>query len=158
MTAEGKRLGFEDMCALLGLPASEKFTGSAERVIKNAALAPTYDMLSMSVYAPQLSNSNDADDGLALNFEGSKRWLTPKTITALANQCLVSTKRRNEWETQIAVALIETAKKVVGFVNTHPQDHFAKMAERMLELWSTGLEAFDLEAAKKIRDLNSKEK
>lgn len=198
LTAEGKRLGFEDMCALLGLPAREKFTGSVERVIKtigtycqgihikqsydhffgqyllastirngdahlknfglmydeikNAALAPTYDMLSMSVYAPHLSNSNDADDGLALNFEGSKRWLTPKTITALANQCLVSTKRRNEWETQIAVALIETAKKVVGFVNTHPQDHFAKMAQRMLELWSIGLEAFDLEAAKKIKD------
>jgi hypothetical protein len=120
--------------------------------IKNAALAPTYDMLSMSVYAPQLSNSNDADDGLALNFEGSKRWLTPKTITALANQCLVSTKRRNEWETQIAVALIEIAKKVVEFVNTYPQDDFAKMAQRMLELWSIGLEAFELEAAKKIRD------
>ena len=33
LTAEGKRLGFEDMCALLGLPAREKFTGSAERVI-----------------------------------------------------------------------------------------------------------------------------
>jgi hypothetical protein len=32
------------------------------------------------------------------------------------------------------------------------------MAQRMLELWSIGLEAFDLEAAKKIRELNSKEK
>ena len=30
LTAEGKRLGFEDMCALLGLPAREKFTGSVE--------------------------------------------------------------------------------------------------------------------------------
>jgi len=198
LTSEGKRLGFEDMCALLGLPAREKFTGSVERVIKtigiycqgghikqsydqffgqyllastirngdahlknfgliydeikNAALAPTYDMLSMSVYAPQLSNSNDADDGLALNFEGSKRWLTPKTITTLADQCLVSTKRRNAWKTQIAVALIETAEQVVEFVKTYPQDDFAKMAQRMLELWAIGLEALDLEAAKKIRD------
>lgn len=100
LAAEGKRMGFEDMCALLGLPARERFTGSVERVIKtiatychgghikrsydhffgryllaltirngdahlkkfglmygemnSAALAPTYDMLSISVYAPLL--------------------------------------------------------------------------------------------------------
>ena len=202
LTAEGTRLGFEDMGALLGLPARDKFTGSVERVIKtirtycqggqikqscdhffgqyllastirngdahlknfgliydeikSAALAPTYDMLSMSVYAPLLSNSSDADDGLALNFEGSKRWLTDKAIRALATQCLISTKRLNEWETQIAAALIETSKKVIKFLKAHPQHDFAQMAKRMLELWAIGLEVFKPEAAKKIRDLISK--
>lgn len=34
LTPEATRLGFEDMCALLGLPARDKFTGSVERVIK----------------------------------------------------------------------------------------------------------------------------
>jgi len=32
--AAGERLGFEDMCALLGLPAREKFVGSVERIVR----------------------------------------------------------------------------------------------------------------------------
>lgn len=32
--AEGQALGFEDMCALHGLPARDKFSGSAERIVK----------------------------------------------------------------------------------------------------------------------------
>ncbi|NYT61919.1 type II toxin-antitoxin system HipA family toxin [Alcaligenaceae bacterium] len=31
---QGLHIGFEDMCALFGYPASEKFTGSVERIIK----------------------------------------------------------------------------------------------------------------------------
>lgn len=34
VTGDGTRLGFEDMCALFGLPAKDKFTGSVERIIK----------------------------------------------------------------------------------------------------------------------------
>ena len=201
LTPEGSRLGFEDMCALLGLTARDKFTGSVERVIKtigtycqgaeikksldqffgqyllastmrngdahlknfgliyddlkSAKLAPTYDMLSMSVYAPTLANSDDADDGLAINFEGSKRWLTPKTIKGLAKQCLISTKSLNEWETRIADALVDTSKKVIEFLNENPDDSGASVAKRMLELWAIGLETFDGEAAQSIKDLNS---
>lgn len=32
--SEGARLGFEDMCALIGYPSSQKFTGSVERIVK----------------------------------------------------------------------------------------------------------------------------
>lgn len=202
LSPEGERLGFEDMCALLGLPAREKFTGSVERVIKtirtycqgsqvqksldhffgqyllasimrngdahlknfgliyddlkSATLAPTYDMLSMSVYAPTLANANDADDGLAINFEDSKRWLTPKTVKALATQCAINTKKLKQWEAQIAEALVHTSEKVVEFLNEHPEDHFAPMAKRMLELWVIGLEAFDTDAAKTIMNLYQK--
>ncbi len=201
LTPKGSRLGFEDMCALLGLTARDKFTGSVERVIKtigtycqggeikksleqffgqyllastmrngdahlknfgliyndlkSAKLAPTYDMLSMSVYAPTLPNSDDADDGLALNFGGSKRWLTPKSIKELAKQCLISTKSLNEWETRIADALVDTSKKVIEFLNEHPEDDVAPMAKRMLTLWAIGLEAFDGGAAQSIKDLTS---
>lgn len=201
LTSEGSRLGFEDMCALLGLSARDKFAGSVERVIKtigtycqggeikksldqffgqyllastirngdahlknfgliyddlnSTKLAPTYDMLSMSVYAPTLPNSDDADDGLALNFGGSKRWLTPKTIKELANQCLFSTKSLNAWETRIAGALVETSKKVIEFLDEHPGDDVAPMAKRMLTLWAIGLETFDGGAAQRIKDLTS---
>jgi serine/threonine-protein kinase HipA len=88
--------------------------------INNATLAPTYDMLSMSVYAPALANDNDADDGLAINFEGSKRWLTPKTIKALATQCLINSKQLKEWEIQVADALVQTSKKVIEFFKPTP--------------------------------------
>jgi hypothetical protein len=102
-----------------------------------------------------LPNSDDADDGLALNFGGSKRWLTPKTIKELANQCSISTKSLNAWETRIADALVETSKKVIEFLNENPDDSGASVAKRMLELWAIGLEAFDGEAAQRIKDLNS---
>ena len=202
LTSEATRLGFEDMCALLGLPARDKFTGSVERVIKtiktycqsgqiqkslnhffgqyllastmrngdahlknfgliyndikNATLAPTYDMLSMSVYAPALSCGNDADDGLAINFEGSKRWLTPKTIKALATQCLINSKQLKEWEIQVADALVQTSTKVIEFLNVHPADDFEPLAKRMLELWAIGLETFDNDAAKTIMNFYQK--
>lgn len=48
--------------------------------VETVELAPVYDMLSMAVYAPPLPNSRDANDGMAINFQGSKRWLTPDTI------------------------------------------------------------------------------
>ena len=120
--------------------------------IQSAVLAPVYDMLSMSVYAPRCSNSNDADDGMAINFEGSKRWLTSKTIKALASQCMLTTKQSKKWEERIADALVAIAAQVIEFVGTYPEDDFAIMARRMLELWSCGLDAFDSQAAQTIRE------
>jgi serine/threonine-protein kinase HipA len=197
LNSEGMSVGFEDMCALFGRPARDKFTGSVERLIKTigtfcqgekkrksfdqffgqyllastirngdahlknfgllyenmqaAELAPVYDMLSMSVYAPTLANSRDADDGMAINFEGSKRWLTPDSIQSLSTQCLLSAKSVKNWKAQIATALIETSDKVIEHLNEYPEDHFEPTAHRMLELWALGLEAFDSKAAQRIR-------
>jgi serine/threonine-protein kinase HipA len=199
ITANGNRLGFEDMCALFGLPAEDKFTGSVERMIKtigtfcqgqnksvsldqffgqyllattmrngdahlknfaliyddvaSATLAPGYDVLSMAVYAPVLPNSRDADDGMALSFQGTKRWLNAEMIRALATRCLVSDKRATQWKAQIATGLVETADKVVDHVNNHPKDDFAKTANRMLELWAIGLDTLDSTTAEQIRDI-----
>lgn len=197
----GEHLGFEDMCALLGLPAKDKFTGSVERLIRTigtychgekkrksfdhffgqyllastlrngdahlknfgllyedtttAELAPVYDMLSMSVYAPTLANSRDADDGLAINFEGSKRWLTTQTIDALAKQCLMTARNVKDWKAKIADGLIYTADEVLGYIKKYPEDNFAPTAHRMLELWAVGLDAFDSKAAQRLRNLTS---
>jgi len=189
-------IGFEDFCALFGLPARDKFTGSVERLIKTIGtycqgekkrhsfdrffgqyvlastirngdahlknfgliynnvetveLAPVYDMLSMAVYAPTLPNSRDANDGMAINFQGSKRWLTPDTIQSLSAQCLMTEKRVDEWKTQIAAALIETSGKVIDYLHKHPEDKFDSIADRMLELWAIGLETFDRKASQHI--------
>lgn len=197
VTEDGTRLGFEDMCALFGLPAKDKFTGSVERIIKtigtycqgkkrsasfdqffgqyllastmrngdahlknfaliyddvtNATLAPGYDILSMSVYAPVRSNSRDAEDDMAISFQGTKRWLTAEMITSLAMRCLITDKQLVEWKARIASALIETSEKVLDYVNNHPDDRFAQTARRMLELWAIGLDTFDHPTAERVR-------
>lgn len=196
VTPEGTHLGFEDFCALLGLPAREKFTSSVERMIKtidtfcqgdNKAdyldqffghyllastmrngdahlknfgliydqiqaprLAPVYDMLSMSVYAPTLPNARDADDGMAINFQGSKRWLRAEMIETLATRCLVSKKRSRQWQEQIAAALVQTSELVLEHLSNYPDDNFTSQADRMLELWAIGLETFDTTAAHRV--------
>lgn len=119
--------------------------------VQDVQMAPTYDMLSMSVYAPSRSNSLDADDGMAINFEGSKRWLTPQSIRSLASKCEAHPKRLKEWEAQIADALVDTSKAVITFLKDHPSDHFESIAKRMLILWSIGLEIFNSKAATAIR-------
>jgi len=201
VNADASHLGFEDICALFGLPAKDKFTGSVERLIKiietycqglqknksldqffgqyvlastirngdahlknfgllyaditNAQLAPVYDMLSMAVYAPPRPNARDADDGMALQFQGSKRWLTAPMINALATRCLITAKRAGQWKSQIATALVETSEKVRAYLSTHPEDDFAPAAHRMLELWAIGLDTLDSAAAKRLRDIGS---
>ena len=186
---DGSRYGFEDMCALLGLPTREKFTGSVERVIKairdycptklahasvdqffgqyllcnairngdahlknfgliytglhDVKLAPVYDMLAMSVYAPQQSVSSDADDGMALNFAGSKRWLTEKAIKQLADRCLISASSKLRWARVIRQSVLETAHEVMEHLDRHPEDDFGAQAGRMLTLWSHGIQCLD---------------
>ena len=197
---DGGRLGFEDMCALLGLPSRDKFTSSAERIVKairdycpgaqaqpsidqffgqyllcssirngdahlknfgllyeNAKavkLAPVYDMLSMSAYAPQHSASTDADDGMAINFMGSKKWLTEKSIKQLADRCLVSASRKQHWLSVIPQAMLSTASEVLRFLKAHPEDGFADQAKRMLTLWAHGLENMnkDGDASRQMRE------
>jgi hypothetical protein len=112
-------------------------------------------MLSMSVYAPTLANSRDADDGLAINFGGSKRWLTTQTIDALSKQCLMTALNVKDWKAKIAVALIDTADEVLAYIKKTPEDNFAPTAHRMLELWAIGLDALDSKAAQRLRNITS---
>lgn len=121
--------------------------------INSAELAPVYDMISMSVYAPVGSNSRDTNDAMAITFEGTKRWLTEDAIESLAPRCLITTKRANQWKSSIAAALIQTADRVIAHLNKYPEDHFEATADRMLELWAIGLEVFDSEAAERIRQI-----
>ena len=112
-------------------------------------------MLSMWAYAPVRANSQDADDDMALDFQGTKRWLTSETIDSLSTLCLLTSKRAKQWKAQIAAALIETSEKVVDHMNQHRDDDFASIAKRMIELWAVGLETFDMEAAKRVKETAS---
>lgn len=191
----GMPLGFEDMCALTGMPAKDKFTGSVERVIKTIKafcpgrsglvqleqfysqyllantirngdahlknfamlyepggqpyLAPVYDMLSMSVYAPR-HDHGDALDGMAITFGGTKRWLDQKAITRLGALCQVSPARQEAIKRDMAKALIDTANEVRQFVKDQPEVAFDKTARRMIELWSHGMKAVDEKASQAL--------
>lgn len=123
--------------------------------VSTATLAPGYEILSMSVYAAVRSNSRDADDDMAIGFQGTKRWLTAEMIKSLASRCLVTDKRLVHWKARIASALIETSGKVVDYVNDHPEDRFAQTARRMLELWAIGLDTFDRASAARVREMVS---
>jgi hypothetical protein len=118
--------------------------------IQTPRLAPVYDMLSMSVYAPTLPNARDADDGMAINFQGSKRWLRAEMIETLATRCLVRKKRSRQWQEQIAAALVQTSELVLEHLSNYPDDNFTSQADRMLELWAIGLETFDTTAAHRV--------
>lgn len=186
--SNGMALGFEDMCAMMGRPSHEKFTGSAERIVKmikafcpgraglaqleqfysqyllTAAirngdahlknfgflyepgkaptLAPVYDMLSMSVYAPRNDNG-DAMDDMALTLGGTKRWPSDKAMGELAHACHVTPSRQAAIKKRLGQALTETAQEVAAYLREKPQQGFCAQASRMIELWSHGLRMID---------------
>ncbi|MGY6273176.1 type II toxin-antitoxin system HipA family toxin [Achromobacter denitrificans] len=198
--SRAERLGFVDMCAISGLPATEKYASSAERIVgmldaacgstaaasslekffaqyllasvirngdahlKNfgllygqgrpAALSPVYDMLSMAVYAPK-RNDGDADDGMALTLNGSRRWPTPVMLSGLARRCRVSHEREAVWIDRLVRALVDNAKEVT---KKKTQEGLApagrEAVARMLELWAIGLGSYSSTAAKLVREIS----
>lgn len=190
--AAGNSKGFEDMCALTGQPARDKFSGSVERIIKTIrafcpgaegqrsaeqfyaqyllaatirngdahlknfgllyepgqvpVLSPVYDMLTMSAYAPR-NNHGDADDGMALTFGGSKRWLKSDGLKQLGLACDISTGRQKQWRDRMGKALLRVSESVLEFVEGTPECGFGGRAARMIELWSHGMRQVDPAAA-----------
>lgn len=196
--ANGKHLGFEDMCALMGLNASDKFSASIERIVKtindfcqgelrrssldqfysqyaacmairngdahlknfglvytdwaNVRMAPVYDMLTMSAYAPRSqNNNNDTMDEPALTFGGVRRWPTEKTLKSLADRCLVSASQRALAAERLCAAMQSVAQEVVE--KAQEVESFGPMAKRMLELWSHGVRLHSEVAAANIADM-----
>ncbi|UAN00319.1 type II toxin-antitoxin system HipA family toxin [Achromobacter mucicolens] len=193
--AAGKALGFEDMCALTAQPARDKFSGSAERIVRTIrafcpglagqlacdqfyaqyllaasirngdahlknfgllyepgaipTLAPVYDMLTMSVYAPR-DNHGDANDGMALTLGGTKRWPTADALKRLGLVCDVSSARQNHWRKQLGAALLKTADCAEAFVSVNQDQEAVRNIGRMLELWSYGMKPVDEAVAKKL--------
>jgi len=188
----GNSLGFEDICALMGMPSREKFNGSVEKIIKiilhfckdddvqynleqfyaqyllsaiirngdahlknfgllygnekPPALAPVYDMLSMSVYAP--ANSwRDADDGMALTLGGTRRWPNAKALSYLGDLCRISEQHQQQWKDCLVNALLETSERVLNLQSEYRSDDVGISLSRMLELWSHGMRQINEKAA-----------
>lgn len=184
-------LGFEDMCALMGLNADQKFSGSVERVLKSinsfcaparakrgreqffdqylacmalrngdahlknfgliysgpedVRLAPAYDIVSSSVYAPALKRGVlheaqtilDADDEPSMSLNGVRRWLDERALQYLAARCSVNQGQIGDAGERLAAAMLTTGQEMAEHVSTLPEK--AAMAKRMLELWSRGI-------------------
>jgi len=184
------------MCALTGQPARDKFSGSAERIVRTIrafcpgmagqraceqfyaqyllaaairngdahlknfgllyeggeipTLAPVFDMLTMSVYAPR-DNHGDANDGMALTLGGTKRWPTADSLKRLGQVCDVSPGRQNHWRKHLGEALLRTAESAVAFKHANQGEAVGRNIARMLELWSHGMKQIDATIAKKLK-------
>ncbi|WP_167310254.1 type II toxin-antitoxin system HipA family toxin [Achromobacter arsenitoxydans] len=119
-----------------------------------ATLSPVYDMLSMAVYAPK-RNGGDADDGMALTLNGSRRWPTPAMLSGLARRCKVSHEREAFWVDRLVTALVDAARKTTTDRSLADVDAPTRAAiVRMLELWSIGLRPYNSVAAEFVRQLS----
>ena len=83
----GERLGFEDLCALFGLPGAQKYAGSVERVIKTLRTwcAPAADLIkardqffAQYVLASVLRNGDAHLKNFGLLYQSEKKvWMAP---------------------------------------------------------------------------------
>lgn len=112
-------------------------------------MAPVYDMLSMGIYAPR-TQEGDADDTMALSFNGTKQWLTSKAIDALATLCTIPGKRKAEILQNIAGALRATAADIDNQIDEQP-DFFGQAGCRMLAVWAHGAAELDPELSKALQ-------
>lgn len=83
-------------------------------------LAPVYDMLSMSTYAPK-NDQGDAMDTLALTFGGTKRWLKAAELKRLGTVCGVSPAHQARYKECMTQALLDTAQEVTAFQRENPR-------------------------------------
>ncbi|UAN03661.1 type II toxin-antitoxin system HipA family toxin [Achromobacter mucicolens] len=119
-----------------------------------ATLSPVYDMLSMAVYAPT-RNDGDADDGMALTLNGSRRWPAPAMLSGLARRCRVSHEREAFWVDRLVTALVDAARNATkGGCLTDVDATTRAAIARMLELWSIGLRPYNSVAAEFVRQLS----
>jgi serine/threonine-protein kinase HipA len=111
-------------------------------------LAPVFDMLSMSVYAPRAQNG-DALDTPALSFGGVKRWFVKKTLKELADRCAVTARFQAETSARLVGAMLSVGQDVVAKAAHYPS--FIPTAQRMLELWSHGCTIHHTDASQQLK-------
>lgn len=197
----GRQKGFEDMCALNGFNASDKFSGSVERVIKtlqtvcapskvkpsleqfyaqylacmvlrngdahlknfgllytnahDAQIAPVYDMVTMGVYAPR-AQSGDALDEPALSLNGVRRWPDEKALHYLGGRCEITGVVREHAHVRLAKAVQSVARKMATAVQDGTTSQAAALtAQRMVELWSRGMQMLNPQVAHELATLAS---
>lgn len=113
-------------------------------------LSPVFDMVTMALYSPPTANG-DAQDTLALNFGGTKRWLTRAQIDLLAKECGITEREREHILSHLSRALEKTAESMVSSV---PEDRdLCNATRRMLALWSHGATAAGMPCKDRLGEL-----
>ncbi len=113
-------------------------------------LAPVFDMLSMSVYAPRAQNG-DALDEPALSFGGVKRWFVEKNLHELAERCFVTRRFEETTSHRLVESMLIVAAEVVA--KACQQADFGASAQRMLELWAFGIHIHSSQASAKLSSM-----
>lgn len=117
---------------------------------QDVRLAPVFDMLSMSVYAPRAQNG-DALDEPALSFAGVKRWFVEKNLHELAGRCFVTRRFEESTSQRLVESMLIVAEEVAEKANI--QTDFSSSAQRMLELWAFGIQIHSTDASAKLSSL-----
>lgn len=110
-------------------------------------LAPAYDLVSMSVYAPR-SQSGDALDEASMTFGGTNRWFGQKDLQKFGEACRISASQQKSISEKLIDAMLATSHDV--YTTSEDRPEFRSVAKRMLELWSHGAMIHNEEAAKEI--------
>jgi serine/threonine-protein kinase HipA len=105
--------------------------------LSDARLAPAYDMVSMSVYAPHAQNG-DALDEASMTFGGTNRWFNSKDLAKFGQAAMLSAAQIRSASERLVQAMSETSQGI--FEASHDRPAFRPVAKRMLEIWSHGIE------------------
>lgn len=108
------------------------------------SLSPCYDVVSMSVYAGDIEGR--ANDQMALNYNGTKRWLSNKDMVTLGARCGINKAEVDAIVTRIADVMREVITDAHDYAKSNPahQLKVSKMSERWIEgLSSLGLSLTD---------------
>lgn len=117
---------------------------------KDVKIAPVYDMVTMSAYAPR-AQSGDALDEPALSLNGVRRWLDTKALQYLAARCGITAGVKDRVHSQLCDAVTTVATDMVVALSEVSEkdtlESVAPMAKRMLELWSHGMRLHNTDLA-----------
>lgn len=139
--------------ALRNGDAHLKNFGLTYSTTSDVRMAPVYDMVSMSAYAPRQQNSSDALDEPAMSLNGVRRWPDDKAIAYLAARCGINASKKAEAVQSLSRAMASVAEELVEAAAAN--EECRPMAKRMLELWSHGLQLHDPQTAQVINDLSA---
>ena len=117
-------------CALRNGDAHLKNFGIVyDDVLGEARLAPTYDLVTTTVYLPQ--------DSMALTLNGTTKWPSAKELRRLGETRMAATPAKvKQIQERIDEAIAQTTAEVRSYTRQHSA--FAEIGERMLREWEKG--------------------
>jgi serine/threonine-protein kinase HipA len=117
-------------CALRNGDAHLKNFGIVyDDVLREARLAPVYDLVTTAVYLPK--------DSMALTLNGATRWPGFKELRRLGETRMAGTPAKvKQVLAGIDDAMSQTTKEVRSYIKQNP--NFAEIGDRMIQEWEKG--------------------